>query len=74
MREPRGRRVDRPVMMSSALQDVPPFAGHSPDQERPLGGYTALTGLSLGVCGAFAAWFRASGRVLPTRVRRAIWP
>ncbi len=55
-------------MTSSALQDVPPFAGHSPDQERPLGGYAALMGLFLVVWGAFAAWFRASDRVLPARV------
>ncbi len=37
-------------MTSLALQDVPPIAGHSPDQDRPLGAYTALMGLFLVVC------------------------
>jgi len=55
-------------MTSPALQDIPPFSGHSPEQERPLGGYAALTGLFAALCAAFAAWFRASGRELPERV------
>ena len=33
-----------------------------------MGGYTALMGLFLSLCGAFAAWFRASDRELPERV------
>lgn len=56
-------------MTSSVLEDLPPFVGHSPDQERPLGGYTALTGLFLTLCAAFAAWFRAFDRTLPERVQ-----
>ncbi len=56
-------------MTSSVLQDLPPFVGHAPDQERPLGGYTALTALFLALCGAFAAWFRTSERELPERVQ-----
>lgn len=53
------------------LQDLPPFTGHSPDQERPLGSYGALTAVFGSVAGAFAAWFRASGRELPERVAAA---
>ena len=44
------------------------MAGHSPEQERPLGVYGALMGLFGMVCGAFAAWFRGSGRTLPEQV------
>src|SRR3712207_1610193 len=53
---------------TSRVQDVGPFAGHSPGQERPLGGYAVLTGLFLALAGAFGAWIRASGRELPERV------
>jgi hypothetical protein len=57
------RRMDSP-----ALQDVPPFTGHSPDQERPLGGYAVLMGSFLALAGAFAAWLRASDRELPEAI------
>jgi hypothetical protein len=54
--------------MATRVQDVEPFAGHSPDQERPLGGYAVLIG-AFGACaGAFAAWMRASERELPERI------
>jgi uncharacterized protein DUF1360 len=55
-------------MSSSALQDHPPFTGHSPEQERPLGGYAALTGTFAALCGAFITWLRASGRELPETI------
>jgi hypothetical protein len=55
-------------MSSSALQDHPPFTGHSPEQERPLGGYGVLMGTFAGLCGGFAAWLRASGRELPETI------
>jgi hypothetical protein len=55
-------------MDSPAIQDVPPFTGHSPEQERPLGGYAMLTGFFLALGGTFAAWLRASDRELPERV------
>jgi hypothetical protein len=42
-------------MSSPALQDHPPFAGHSPEQERPLGGYAVLMGTFAGLCGGFMA-------------------
>jgi len=54
--------------MVSRLQDVEPFAGHSPQQERPLGGYAVLMAAFAAAAGAFAAWLRSSGRELPERV------
>jgi hypothetical protein len=50
------------------VQDLPPFAGHSPQQERPLGWYGLLVALFTGSAVAFAAWFRRSGRELPERM------
>src|SRR5215213_3811832 len=47
--------------MATQLQDKEIFAGHSPNQERPLGGYAILTAV-------FAAWLRGSGRELPERI------
>jgi hypothetical protein len=55
-------------MNQTTLQNLPPFAGHSPGQERPLGGYAALLGGFSVVCGAFALWLRHSDRELPERV------
>lgn len=55
-------------MSDTALQDVPPFAGHSPDQERPLGSYALLLGSFSAMCGGFAIWLRRSDRDLPERV------
>jgi hypothetical protein len=54
--------------MAERVQDLPPFAGHSPEQERPLGGYALLISTFLGLVGGFVAWFRRSGRELPERV------
>ena len=45
-----------------------PFAAHSPDQERPLGGYGVLMGTFLSLSVGFAAWFRRSGRDLPEAI------
>lgn len=58
----------RQKMSASALQDHPPFAGHSPQQERPLGGYAVLMGSFTALCGGFAAWLRATGRELPATI------
>jgi hypothetical protein len=55
-------------MATTRVQDVEPFAGHSPRQERPLGGYAVLMGAFAAVAGGFAAWVRSSGRELPERV------
>jgi hypothetical protein len=54
--------------MAQRLQDIGAFEGHSPQQERPLGGYAFLVGVFTTMAGAFAAWFRASGRELPERM------
>jgi hypothetical protein len=50
------------------VQDLPPFAGHSPGRERPLGWYAALISLYVSAFASFAAWFRRSGRPLPERM------
>jgi hypothetical protein len=54
--------------MTQRVQDLGPFAGHSPQDERPLGGYAVLTGVFAALAGGFSVWFRASGRDLPERV------
>jgi hypothetical protein len=54
--------------MQQRVQDIGPFEGHSPQQERPLGGYAILMGAFTAAAGGFAAWFRASGRELPDRM------
>jgi hypothetical protein len=45
-----------------------PFAGYSPDDEKPLGGYAVLMAAFSALAAVFAAWFRHSGRALPERV------
>jgi hypothetical protein len=55
----------------TSLSDLPPFTGHAPQQDRPLGGYLVLMGSFLSACAAFATWLRASGRKLPERVEPA---
>lgn len=50
------------------LQDLPAFEGHSPGQERALGGYAVLMSTFATVVAAFAAWLRASGRDVPPRI------
>lgn len=54
--------------MATPLQELPPFAGHSPEQERPLGGYAALMSVFSALSGGFALWFSRSGRRLPERI------
>lgn len=53
---------------TTRVQDLPPFAGHSPDRERPLGWYAALISTFAGLAAGFVAWFRRSGRELPERI------
>jgi hypothetical protein len=55
-------------MSSSALQDHPPINGHSPEQERPLGGYAVLMGTFAALCGGFGTWLRVSERELPDTI------
>jgi Protein of unknown function (DUF1360) len=45
-----------------------PFAGHSPQRERPLGGYAVLMSTFTALAVAFGAWFHRSGRELPDSV------
>jgi hypothetical protein len=45
-----------------------PFAGYSPDDEKPLGGYAVLMASFSALATLFATWFRRSGRDLPERV------
>jgi hypothetical protein len=48
------------------VQATGPFKGHSPDQDRPLGGYAILIATYFSLVGGFLAWVRASGRKVPT--------
>jgi hypothetical protein len=48
-----------------------PFAGYSPGEEKPLGGYAVLMTAFTSLAAIFAAWFRRSGRELPDRVDAA---
>jgi hypothetical protein len=48
-----------------------PVSGYAPGEQRPLGGYAALTAAFLAVAGAFSAWVRRSGRELPERISPA---
>jgi hypothetical protein len=50
------------------IQQLPAFEGHSPGQERALGGYAVLMSVYSTVVGAFAAWLRLSGRDVPPRM------
>jgi hypothetical protein len=57
--------------MPDVLHETGPFAGHSPEQERPLGGYGALMSLYLALTALFGLWLHRSGRELPERVEPA---
>jgi hypothetical protein len=52
----------------SAPATPAPFAGYSPGEEKPLGGYAVLMAAFTALAGLFAGWFRRSGRELPERV------
>src|SRR4051794_14002893 len=54
--------------MTELMQEADILRGHSPQQDRPLGGYAVLMGVFASLSGAFAAWFRASDRELPDRM------
>jgi hypothetical protein len=55
--------------MENVSRIVPaPLEGHSPDHERPLGGYGVLMGTFSSLAGAFGVWFRSSGRELPESI------
>jgi hypothetical protein len=54
--------------MATTTQHLKVLQGHSPSQERPLGGYAVLMGTFTALAAAFSAWFRASDRELPERM------
>jgi hypothetical protein len=54
--------------MATTTPDLKALRGHSPSQDRPLGGYAVLIGAFTALAGAFSAWFRASDRELPERM------
>jgi hypothetical protein len=58
-------------MACTRVQDVEPFTGHSPAQERPLGSYAVLTGAFASGAAGFATWMRAANRELPERIGSA---
>jgi hypothetical protein len=58
----------KPQPMTTKMEDLRPLAGHSPEQERPLGGYAVLMGLFAAAAAGFSAWFRGTGRELPDRM------
>jgi Protein of unknown function (DUF1360) len=60
--------VNTPAVSQPDLQQTPPFAGNSPGQERPLGGYAMLSGTFFALCGGFGLWLRRSGRELPDQI------
>lgn len=57
-----------PHMTRMSLHERGPFRGHSPSQQRPLGGYAALTGSFGAAVLTFSAWFARSGRRVPERM------
>jgi hypothetical protein len=50
------------------IQQLPAFEGHSPGQERALGGYAVLMSVYSTVVATFATWLRLSGRDVPPRM------
>jgi hypothetical protein len=55
-------------MPQATLQGTPPLAGHSPDRERPLGGYAALELSFFTLASGFGVWLRRTGRELPEEI------
>ncbi len=45
------------------------LGGYSPDEERPIRSYALLMSAFSALAGAFALWFRSSGRELPDRMQ-----
>jgi hypothetical protein len=55
-------------MPDVSVQDLGPLAGHSPEQERPLGSYAVLIGTFSAATAGFGFWLRSSDRSLPDTV------
>jgi Protein of unknown function (DUF1360) len=52
---------------SETLKRPSPAAGYAPGEQRPLGGYAALTAMFGVMLGGFSVWARRTGRQLPER-------
>ncbi len=56
--------------MSTLAEQAQRLEGrYAPQEEQPLAGYAALTAAFCALAGAFAVWFRRSGRELPDAMR-----
>jgi hypothetical protein len=55
-------------MPEVSVQELGPFGGHSPDQERPLGSYGILIGAFSAATAGFGVWLRSTDRSLPETV------
>jgi hypothetical protein len=55
-------------MATHSVREVRPRRAHTPEQERPLGGYAVLTGIFATLAAAFSTWVHRSGRELPERI------
>jgi Protein of unknown function (DUF1360) len=56
-------------MSTIAERTRTPEEAYTPDEHKSLGGYALLVGVFCAVAGAFAGWFRRSGRELPEAMR-----
>jgi hypothetical protein len=54
--------------IESELLNRDVFEGYAPGQDKPLASYGLLMGVFSTLAGAFAIWFRRSGRELPERM------
>jgi hypothetical protein len=55
-------------MVTETRSSAGPLAEYAPGEERPLGGYAALTATFAGLASGFSIWVRRSGRELPERI------
>jgi hypothetical protein len=54
--------------MSVGTFETEIFEGYSPEEEKPIRSYAVLISVFSTLAGAFALWFRSSGRELPDRM------
>jgi Protein of unknown function (DUF1360) len=54
--------------MSAGTYESEASGGYSPEEEKPIRSYAVLMSVFSILAGAFALWFRASGRALPDRM------
>lgn len=55
-------------MSEQTFEEFGVFAGHPPEEERPLRGYAVLMGVFATLATAFSVWLRKTGRDLPERI------